>query len=352
MRATKISSTISDIASLFPADIQHYCGDDGLLLRGDCLGVMAELPDGCVDLIITDPPYGIGKAFLNDDLPPREYINWCKEWISEAVRVLKVGGAFYLTLGWQCVAEIKVIFKEENFMRLKNWIIWYRQDGWKGDNGFAQSHEHILYFIKDNVPLFGLEEFGNHVREMRLKAGYKTVDNLMEAMGLYKLINRKSGKSGYYSGVGFFESGKKKPSLQEMIKLNDLLELDEKYHIDIKTVDKKKWGVLFNKVDVCDDVWLTPKSEKERSGHPTQKPIGLFNRIIQASSNKNDIVFDFFCGSGTTLVAAKELGRRFIGAEIEPKYVDIVANRLVETGITTKDNRIMAGSALTFENLL
>lgn len=186
------------------------------IICGDCIEVMKEIEDESVDMILTDPPYNIGKNFENDNLPEEEYINWCKDWIRESIRVLKVGGAFYLTLGWQCVAEIKTIFNEEKFMRLKNWIVWYRQDGWKGDKGFGQSHEHILYYIKDNVPPFNLEEFGKHIKERRLKAGYKTVDLFMEAMGLYTLVHRKVGNDGYYSGVGFVESGKKKPTLQEM----------------------------------------------------------------------------------------------------------------------------------------
>ena len=148
-----------------------------VIICGDCLEVMKDWPDGCVDLVLTDPPYGIGKEFYNDKLPKKEYLNWSRKWIAEAVRVLKVGGAMYVSLGFQCVGEVKVIFNEYYAMRLKNWIIWYRQAGWKGDNGFAHSHEHILFFIKDGVPAFELIEFGKHVREKRLEAGYSTVDN-------------------------------------------------------------------------------------------------------------------------------------------------------------------------------
>ncbi|GAG01697.1 unnamed protein product, partial [marine sediment metagenome] len=269
-----------------------------------------------------------------------------------------VGGAFYLTLGWQCVAEIKIIFNKYGSLRLKNWIIWYRQDGWKGDKGFGQSHEHILYFIKDNVPLFDLEEFGKHIRERRLEKGYKTVSDLMEAMGIYKKIKRKNGTEDYRSGNGFVESGKKRPSLKELNLLHQLLGLDKKYSIYLEPVYRDKlsikdylneqrlkkglsfseidkalgravggaasssaimggskltvipspnhykllkelldldnrfddlinqFNIKFNKTDVCDDVWLTPKSEKKRLGHPTQKPEALFRRIINASSNE------------------------------------------------------------------
>lgn len=295
---------------------------------GDCLAKdsfsLKDIPDESVDLIPTDPPYNIGKDFENDNPPPDEYLKWCSEWIKECVRVLKVGGAFYLTLGWQCVAEIKQLFNKEPYMRLKNWIIWYRQDGWKGDNGFAQSHEHILYFIKDGVPPFNLIEFGKHVREKRLEKGYNTVDSLMGAMGLYTLVHRVSGKDGYFSGVGFVESGKKKPLLQEMIKLNELLDLDEKYHVDVKTVDKEYYNVFFNKVDVCDDVWLTPKSEHDRLGHPTQKPVSLFERIIKVSSNEGAVILDPFLGTGTMLRACRHTKRNGVGFEINPDFKPMI----------------------------
>lgn len=105
---------------------------------------------------------------------------------------------------------------------------------------------------------------------------------------MYKKFKRTNGTEDFWSGVGWFESGKKQPSLQELIRLNQILDLDEKYRTlsyfkDTKT-DPKKFSVFFNKVDVSDDVWLTPKSEKNRLGHPTQKPVPLFERIIKASS--------------------------------------------------------------------
>ncbi len=300
----------------------------------DCLEGLKKIPDNSVDLVVTDPPYNIGKDFENENLPKKEYLEWCEKWIKELNRVTDVGSAIYITLGWQVVAEIKVLFNKIPDLRLKNWIVWYRFDGWKGDKGFAQSHEHILYFIKDNVPVFDLKEFGKHIKEKRLEAGYKTISDLMEKVGLYKKVKRSNGTEDFWSGAGWFESGKKQPSLRELIRLNQLLDLDEKYKVeqykDTKIKDEKKYGVFFKKVDVYDDVWLTPKSEKKRLGHPTQKPIKLFERIIRASSSKEDIVLDCFMGSGTTAVACKSLKRKFIGFEILPEYVKIANKRLAQ----------------------
>ena len=81
------------------------------------------------------------------------------------------------------------------------------------------------------------------------------------------------------------------------------------------------------------DVWDIPtlnNMAKERIGYNTQKPKALLERIIKASSNEGDVVADFFCGSGTSLVVAKELGRNYIGCDINPKAIEITNNRLME----------------------
>ena len=90
---------------------------------------------------------------------------------------------------------------------------------------------------------------------------------------------------------------------------------------------------------------------KEYRVHPTQKPLPLIKRIIERHSDPNDLILDPFLGSGTTAVAAKQLGRRFIGIEISDEYCKIATQRLVDTGVTSKANRILAGSPLTFEDL-
>lgn len=304
--------------------------EENKIYQGDCLELMKELNDNSVDLIVTDPPYNIGKDFENENLSKEDYLHWCSKWIPELNRVLKWGGAIYITLGWQYVAEIKQLFNSENELRLKNWIIWYRQCGWKGDNGFAHSHEHILYFIKDNIPMFDLNVFGNHIKDRRLKSGYKTISSLMDKMGIYKKVKRTNGTEDYFTGAGWFETGKKKPTIGELSLLNKLIKLDDKYNPALNEDCERAFNVFFNKTDVCDDVWVTPKSEKNRLGHPTQKPVKLFQRIIKASSNKGDLILDPFIGSGTTAWACKTLERNFIGFELEQKYIDIANKRLTQ----------------------
>jgi len=294
--------------------------------NGDCLELFKDIKDESIDAVITDPPYNIGKDFEGENMKVEDWLIWSEKWVAEVDRVLIAGGSFYLTMGWQSVAEFKVMVNKFPELRLKNWIIWYRQDGWKGNNGYGQSYEHILYYIKDGTPAFDLTEFSKHIKEKRLEAGYKSVDSLMEAMGIYPLIHRASGKDGYFSGEGFVESGKKRPTLQELIRLNELLKIDEKYHVKEKKV--KYSHVLFNKTDVSDDVWLTPHAEKHRLGHPTQKPVDLMKRMVLGSTNEGDVVLDPFMGTGTTGVACMETNRKFIGFEIYKRYFEIAKKRL------------------------
>ena len=80
--------------------------------------------------------------------------------------------------------------------------------------------------------------------------------------------------------------------------------------------------------NIWDDINLLNSQSKERNGYDTQKPKELIKRIIISSSNKGDIVADFFCGSGTSMVVAKELGRQYIGCDINPGAIEISKNRL------------------------
>jgi adenine-specific DNA-methyltransferase len=286
------------------------------IIHGDCLDVLRGMDDNSVDMVLTDPPYNIGKSFLNDNLSLDDYLTWCEEWIKECCRVLRFGGAFWMTLGWQTVAEVKLIVSAQDNMRLKNWVVWYRQDGWKGDKGFSQSHEHVLFYIKDNLTPELHQGFIDYLNEKRALKGVKQSD-----------INKHFGWATTGGGVSSSYMGNKKdnllPTRSHYELLKEYLALDGRY-------DNLPFGVKFNKCDVSDDVWLKPKSEKDRWGHPTQKPTALFRRIITVSSDEGDLILDPFLGSGTTARACKDLNRNYIGIEIDADYVAIAEKRIMQ----------------------
>ncbi len=292
----------------------YYQEENITIYNGDCLEVMGTLQDNSIDCIITDPPYNIGKDFQNDNLNIDVYLSLVDKVLINCDRLLKWGGAFYIFCGFQTVSEVKTIINNTKSLRLKNWIIWYRQDGWKGDNGFNHSHEHILYFIKDNIGDKLHKKFIEYLNVGRLKKGLKLSD-----------INKYYGWATTGGGCASSYMGNKKdnflPTLKHYKLLKKLLDLDDRF-------DYFPFSVKFNKTDVSDDVWLKPKSEKNRWGHPTQKPTSLIRRIIIASSDKTDTILDPFLGSGTTARACKDLGRKCIGIEISKEYCDIAVKRL------------------------
>jgi len=295
------------------------------LKQGDCLELFNDIEDESIDAVITDPPYNIGKDFSGEDMKVEDWINWCNKWVKECNRVLVAGGAFYLTMGWQSVAEFKVMMNKFTKFRLKNWIIWYRQDGWKGDNGYGHSYEHILYYIKDNIPLKEEKAFRDYLNEKRNEKKL----SLSDINKHFGWASNGGGCASGYMGIKN-QTGWQLPGRGHYELLKEYLELDNRF-------DNLPFDVKFNKTDVSDDVWLSPKSEKDRLGHPTQKPIKLMRRMVLGSTNEGDVVLDPFMGSGTTGVACVETGRRFIGFEISPEYFKIAEKRINEA---TKQKRL------------
>ncbi len=121
-----------------------YCGDSIKLLN--------DAPAGFADLAFADPPFNIGYVYdrYNDDLPDREYVEWSKRWMSAVVRALKPSGSFYIAIGDEFAADIRVIGRELG-MHLRNWIIWRYSFGQATKQMFCRSHTHIFYFVKDRA---------------------------------------------------------------------------------------------------------------------------------------------------------------------------------------------------------
>lgn len=116
---------------------------------GDCLDILSTWPDECVDLAFADPPYNIGYVYdkYRDDLPDDQYVAWCRDWMEACQRVLSPTGSFYLAIGDDFAAQLRMAGKELG-LNLRNWIIWYYTFGQSMQSKFCRSHTHILYFTK------------------------------------------------------------------------------------------------------------------------------------------------------------------------------------------------------------
>ena len=120
------------------------------LRQVDCIDGMNSLPGGCVDLVFADPPFNIGYEYdvYVDSLDYTAYLEWSRRWLTAVHRVLKSNGTFWLAIGDEHAAELKLESQKLGF-RCRSWVIWYYTFGVNCSNKFTRSHAHLLYFVKN-----------------------------------------------------------------------------------------------------------------------------------------------------------------------------------------------------------
>jgi site-specific DNA-methyltransferase (adenine-specific) len=256
------------------------------LYTGDCLKLFPELATETIDLVFADPPFNIGYDYdiYDDRRDALAYVDWTLAWGREVVRVLKPSGTFWLAIGDEFAAELKVLFHRELGLSLRSWVIWYYTFGVHCTRKFARSHAHLFYFVRDP------KRFTFNDREIRV------------------------------------------PSARQLVYF------DARANPDGRLPDDT-W--ILRPQDVPDgfapesDTWYVPRvcgTFKERAGwHGCQMPEQVLGRIIRACSNPGEVVLDPFAGSGTTLTVAKKLQRRFVGFELSPEYAAAIQSRLNST---------------------
>lgn len=240
---------------------------------GDCLEAMKLMEDESVDLIIADPPYNLNKTFsslkfkrMNSD----EYAMYTRQWLEEARRLLKPDGSIYVCCDWESSLVIGGIMDE--LFNVRNRITWQREKGRGAKSNWKNSMEDIWFATKSDAYTFNLED---------VKVRRKVI-------------------------APYRQNGKPK----------DWEETEDGNFRD--TCPSNFW----------DDITIPFWSMAENTEHPTQKPEKLIAKLILASSNEQDLVFDPFLGSGTTSVVAKKLGRNYIGIEQEKQFCIWAEQRL------------------------
>lgn len=244
------------------------------LYHGDCLDFLCQIPDQSIQLVITSPPYNIGKEY-EERLEIVEYVSQQRQVINECIRVLKNEGSIcweignYVENGEIIPLDILIYdcFKSKG-LQLRNRIIWHFEHGLHCSNRFSGRYEAILWFTKSDGYVFNLDE----VRVPQKYPGKK----YFKGPNIGKYSSNPKGKN---------------PS----------------------------------------DVWDIPNVKSnhvEKTCHPCQFPVALIQRLVLALSNKDDIVFDPFLGVGSTAVAGIINGRKVAGSEIVKKYYDIACERV------------------------
>lgn len=322
--------------------------DTRVVYCGDCLDKLADLPDNCVDLIYIDPPFNSNRnyevfwgetkekrAFEDRHASTQAYIDYMRPRCVQLARVLKKTGSFYYHCDWHAGHYVKVmldqIIGENNF---QNEIIWKRQsahnDAKQGAKHLGRVHETIFFYTG------GGEHTFNHQ--------YKPYDP-QYVEKFYKHVEAGTGRRyslGDITAPGGAAEAKRNPfyeflgverywrfSQEEMHRLHN-----KGLIVQVKpgAVPRQKRYLDEGKGTpigtVWDDIGPIQSSARESLGYPTQKPVSLLDRIIKLSSNPNDIILDAFCGCGTALVAAQNLGRQWIGIDISPTACKVMAKRL------------------------
>ncbi|HEX2476549.1 MAG TPA: DNA methyltransferase [Lacipirellulaceae bacterium] len=257
----------------------------GKIHHGDCIELMRKMDAGTVDLAFADPPFNIGYEYdeYHDRQDPDDYVAWSRAWIGEVHRVLKPGGTFWLAIGDEFAAELKVAAQHQVGFATRSWVVWYYTFGVNCTRKFSRSHAHLFHFVKDE----GNFTFNAEDPQVRVPSARALV-----------YADKRANPAG------------RLPDDTWVLRPQDL-------------ADGFQPG---------DDTWYYARvagTFKERQGfHGCQMPEQLLGRIIRVSSNPGDVVLDPFAGSGTTLAVAKKLGRLWIGCELSDEYVRAATQRL------------------------
>jgi len=257
---------------------------EGKIHQGDCLEGLRSLPDESIDLVFADPPFNIGYEYdqYDDRLEDQQYLDWSGQWMTEVYRVLNRHGTFWLAIGDEYAAELKVAAKGIGF-HCRNWVIWYYTFGVQCKKKFARSHAHLFYFVKDADDFV----FNADDADVRVPSARQLV----------------------------YRDGRANPRGRLP---------DDTWILRPQDVPES--------FQATEDTWYFPRvagTFKERAGfHGCQMPEQLLGRIIRACSHPNDWVLDPFSGSSTTVAVAKKLGRRFTAFELSEDYVQQGRQRL------------------------
>ena len=297
----KIRATRNKTITLIEEDIQQYqqrlcpasaIGVDSPLpldttIHANLLEVLDHLPNHFADLIIIDPPYNLNKNFgqvIFRSSSNDEYRKYLREWLPRVCNKLKETGSLYICGDWRSSAAL---YEElSQCLHIMNRITWQREKGRGAKHNWKNAMEDIWFAVAD--PRHYTFNVDKVMQRRRVLAPYK--------------VNGQP-KDWEDTPEGKFRN----------------------------TYPSNLWD------DISIPYWSMP----ENTEHPTQKPEKLIAKLILASSNEDDIVFDPFLGSGTTSVVAKKLGRHYIGVEMDTTFACLAEKRLL---MAESDNTIQGYS--------
>lgn len=267
----------SDIRKFSPnllklKDIAKISDIKNKVINQNVFGAAKFLPESFVDLLIVDPPYNLTKSFNRQVFKKKnlnEYADWIEELILKLLHILKPNASIYFCSDWYSSTSVHLVLSK--YFRVRNRITWEREKGRGSQKNWKQNSEDIWFCTLT-------DDYTFNVDDIKLKR---------KVIAPYK---HKNGKPKDWN-------------------------LDDNFRL---TYPSNIWN------DLSVPFWSMP----ENTEHPTQKPEKLMAKLILASSNKRQMIFDPFLGSGTSAVVAKKLGRNFGGIEIDKKFACLSELRL------------------------
>lgn len=255
----------------------------GQVVVGDCLDVMRSWLPNTIDFAFADPPYNLGVRYdgYEDNLPEREYLAWCARWCLAVWRLLKKDGTFWVAIGPKMQAGVRLEAERAGFI-WRNTVVWHYTFGSRQEGNFTPSWTALHYFVKD------AKNYTWNPEAVRVPSARQL-----------KYADKRANAAG---------------------KVPD----------NVWALLPAEQPELFRPDQDC---WLESRvcgTFKERSGHPTQMPLAVLERIILACTNPGQIVLDPMAGSGSTLMAAQKLARQFVGIDRSERYVAMAQERLSE----------------------
>jgi DNA modification methylase len=319
------------------------------IYQRDCLEGMRILPDASVNLIVIDPPYNIGKDKRWDKWRTVEdYVNFMTEVFIECERVLKPNGSFYwFHNDMEQIRKLMDALDEETRFVYKQLITWNKIDPSFKNYGYVQQRlsidmmrnyyngftEYCVYYTFQDET--GLEKIiDEHIKPLHPFAKYLTEEFELAGVSRKEIAALFPSRTGGLTGcVSNWLNGDNVITEEQYLKIREYLNgeyLRKEYEYLRKEYESYRYS--FNVATVKYDlransnVWLYPPAKN--LGHITPKPVELIENIIRHSSNEGDVVLDCFMGSGTSAVASVRTGRKFIGFEREPEYIELANKRL------------------------
>jgi site-specific DNA-methyltransferase (adenine-specific) len=246
----------------------------GALYPGDGLDWLASLPTASADLVFADPPYNLGRERWDVIGSEADYLAWSRRWIADAARILRPTGSLYICGFSEVLADVKTV-AAPHFAGCR-WLVWYYRNKANLGRDWGRSHESVLHLRR---PDFVLD-----VDAARVPYNAHTLRYPAHPQARTSRYGRKA------------------------------------YVWQPNPLGAKPRDVL--------EVPTLTNGMREKTVHPTQKPLELARRLVAAATRPGDLVIDPFAGSGTTFVACEALGRRWLGCELDPAFQRVIVGRL------------------------